>query len=88
MYNYENEKPNLFTEDGQLLFIEIRDRVKGLIKLAGAVNMEKAIQGSSGSSWTMLACVDRMVEIGELKELTTDNAGWAQDRVFVARSRH
>jgi len=68
------------------MFLAIRDKTHRLLKLAGAVRMEEAISGcgQSGScSWDMLACVDRLVELGEIWEITNgDVAG--QDRVFVS----
>lgn len=82
MYNYENEKSKIFTDDGQKDFIKIRDKVKILLDDAGAFMMEKIF--ITGNTWTMLACVDRLVELGEIIELTTNGAG--QHRVFVASS--
>lgn len=82
MYKYSEAKPRLFTEDGQKMFLAIRDNVHRLLKLAGAVRMEEAMCGG-GSSWDMLACVDRLVELGEIREITNgDVAG--QHRVFVS----
>lgn len=44
--------------------------------------MGNIISGSSGDSWLLLACVDRLVELGELREIPqTHTAG--QDRIFV-----
>ena len=83
MYNYNEIKPVLFTEDGQVMFLKIRDRINRLLKEAGAVRMQEAISGCTGSSWDMLACVDRMVELGELRELTGEKCA-GQYRVFVA----
>lgn len=85
MYRYETERHAIFTEDGQRMFLEIRDRVKRLLKEAGAVSMEAAISGSTGSSWQMLACVDRLVELGELREVTDPNTVAGQYRIFVAK---
>lgn len=83
MYDYQNEKANIFTEDGQVLFLQVRDNAKRLIKQAGAVRMQEIILGCGGDSWHMLACVDRLIELGELREVTQgDVAG--QYRVFVA----
>ncbi len=81
MYVYEKVKPELFTDDGQRLFIRIRDRVKMLLAKAGAVRMQEAIAESTGSSWTMIACMDRMVELEEIREITQSTAG--QYRVFI-----
>lgn len=83
MYCYETEKPEIFTEDGQKMFLGIRDNVNRLLKQAGAVRMQEAISGQTGSSWSMLACVDRLVELGEIKEITSPNTA-GQHRVFVS----
>lgn len=82
MYNYSEVKPKVFTEDGQKVFLAIRDNVHNLLDLAGAVRMTEAIRGSLGSSWTMLACVDRLVELDEIRELTDDSVTQLH-RVFV-----
>ena len=84
MYLYDNLRSSLFTDEGQLMLLVIRDRVHRLLKLAGAVRMQEALTGQSGDTWQMLACVDRLVELGELSELKYgDCAG--QHRVFVAK---
>lgn len=82
MYNYSNEKHKIFTEDGQVLFLKIRDKINFLLKKAGAINMSSAISGNTGNSWEMMACVDRLVELEEIREITeSDVAG--QNRIFV-----
>ena len=85
-YDYWVERDKLFSNEGQRMFLQIRDRVQRLLKNAGAVRMQEATVGFSGSSWDMLACLDRMVELGELRELTDDVAG--QHRVFVSVSKN
>jgi hypothetical protein len=42
--------------------------------------MEKAISAAH-DSWAGMACVDRMVELGEIIEVPTD--GMAQYRIFT-----
>lgn len=84
MYSYQTEKQNLFTEDGLVLFLSIRDKVKMHLKNAGAVRIDEAISGNSGDSWTMIACVDYLVELGEIKEITAPNSCPGQHRVFVS----
>jgi hypothetical protein len=84
MYSYETEKSELFTEGGQVLFLRIRDRVQKLLKEAGAVRMQEIMNGAGGgSTWQMLAAVDRLIELGEIRELTDGNVA-GQHRVFVA----
>lgn len=85
MYQYKNEKPNIFQEDNVRLLLEIRDQAKKMINTSGACTMGCAVTLPSGiggaSGWTMMACIDFLVEIEELKELPT--TGHGQDRVFV-----
>lgn len=81
-YNYQEQRKNIFTEDGQVLFLKIRDRMDQLLKVAGAVRLRDLLTDVTGDSWDMLACVDRLVELGEICEITGRNVA-AQDRVFV-----
>ena len=83
MYNYQTEKSKIFTEDGQETFLKIRDKVQQLIKQSGAVMMQNAISGVTGNSWVHLACVDRLVELKEIREITKENVA-GEYRVFVA----
>lgn len=80
-YEYLLEREGLFSDEGSRLFINVRDNVKRLLGASGAVRMQEAIRGNTGCSWSMLACVDRMVELGELREITQNVPG--QQRVFV-----
>ncbi len=82
MYDYEVEKKNVFTEDGQVMFLAIRDNIKYLLELSGAVRLEQAIKGISGDSFLMIACIDRLVELGELEEITPDGKV-TSCRVFI-----
>lgn len=82
-YSYLVEKNSLFTDDGQRMFLKIRDRANQLLTQAGAFRMMEVFRGAgSGDSFTMLACVDRMVELGEIKELTGHGC-CGQHRTFV-----
>lgn len=83
MYCYEEQKSEIFCESGQEMFLAIRDNVHHLLKQAGAVRIEEAIRGQGGNDWTKLACVDRLVELGEIKEITSPNVV-AQHRIFIA----
>ena len=85
MYIYEKEKEYVFTEKGQRHFLHIRDLVNGLLDNAGAFAMGKAMSlGDAGaaSNWEMMACVDRLVELGEIKELPRGSIP-GQFRIFV-----
>jgi hypothetical protein len=86
MYNYNTEKRAIFTEAGQRQFLGIRDEVKRILDMSGAITMGCAMRTPKGvpcsTSWTAMACVDRMVELGEIREIPTDGAG--QHRIFVS----
>lgn len=83
MYKYEKEKDVVCSEKGQRMFLQIRDRVQTLLAEAGAVSMQCAVGGTSGDSWAMVACVDRLVELGEITEISRPTTP-GQYRVFVA----
>jgi len=87
MYHYGDLKPQLFTDERQRLLLKVRDQVHNLLKAAGAVRMQEATRGVSGNSWTNMACVDRLVELGELVEISQAHAVPGQYRVFVSAER-
>ena len=84
-YNYKEIKPKLFIEAHQMLFLEIRDKVHKFLSETGEAKMGFIIQGLCGDSWMMMACVDRLVELGEIKEVFPQRACAAQDRIFVIK---
>lgn len=47
--------------------------------------MDKVIIADSGDSWFLMACVDRLVELGEIREITKHAPG--QCRVFVPKGK-
>lgn len=83
MYNYQTERPKLFTESGSVMFLKFRDRVKNLLQVSGAVTAERAMEGLACDTWVRLACVDRLVELGEIREVTDPGKVAGQYRVFV-----
>ena len=87
-YRYEDEKPALLTDDGQRLLLRVRDRAKKLLEIAGAVRQSELLRASRGTdTWQDIAIVDRLVELGELEEVTpVDGRGLpTQLRVFIGR---
>jgi len=82
MYNYETEKAWIFTDEGSRQFLRIRDHVHKLLDEAGAVSMEKARARESGDNWKSMACVDRMVELKEIREVPREDYP-AQHRIFT-----
>ncbi len=83
-YDYKEIKPKLFIEAHQKLFLEIRDRVHRFLDETGVAKMGFILNGSSGDSWVMMACVDRLVELGEIKEVFHGDCV-GQDRIFVKK---
>lgn len=83
-YSYQVERPHVFTEEGQVKFLAVRDFAAKAFNYAGAVTAGKLVNAyGSGDSWQALACVDRLVEIGEIREVTVPGSVCGQNRVFV-----
>lgn len=86
-YNYETEKPLLFSDAGQRMFLAVRDNAKILFAKSGAARCDELMKGAGGGdSWQMLACVDRLVELGEIREIPTPEGTATQHRIYVSRS--
>jgi hypothetical protein len=81
--DYTTERPSLFNDGGQRRFIRIRDRAKALMEKTGAATMGSLIAGETGSVWELMACVDRMVEIGDIIEIPNTYSTAGQHRIFV-----
>lgn len=81
-YCYQKERPNVFTEEGTKMLLKIRDHVNSLLKTSGAFKIGNAISCVTGDSWMMLACIDYLAEMGEIK--CVRNIGWGQDQVYVS----
>ena len=82
-YDYKIEKPRIFTEDGQALFMKMWDRAKELISVAGAARAQEIMKTATGDTFLMVACLDRMVEMNALVEITSPEKVWGQFRIFV-----
>jgi hypothetical protein len=63
MYNYENEKQNVFTADGFNMLEKIKANANG----REVFTVQELMSGLSGDSWMMLACIDFLVENGTFK---------------------
>jgi len=83
MYQYSQERGRIFTDDGQRDFLKVRDHVKKLLSQAGAVRMQEAVRVISGDSWFALACVDRLVELKEIREVAPNAETAGQYRIFT-----
>lgn len=84
-YDYKTQKEALFTPDGVKKVLQFQTAAKRLQKLAGAFRLQELMtaSGTSGDSWDMLACVDYLAEVGEIK-LAYD-PGVTQYRVYLGR---
>ena len=87
-YQYENERPKLFTEEGQEMLLKMRDTARHLLKTSGVTRMDRLMAGLTGDSWAMLACADRLVELHYLKEVTNTHDRSGQSRLFVEGERN
>lgn len=82
MYNYEKEKPRIFTDKGQQEFLKLYDRARQLLEESGAFMMLHVCSILPGNSYSHIACVDRLVELGIVREVTSPHTA-NTNRVFV-----
>jgi hypothetical protein len=71
MYDYTSERPWLFTDEGQRVFIAFRDVALKKLSDTGACTIGSALSWIRGApdSWKQLACIDRMVELGDVRKV-------------------
>jgi hypothetical protein len=86
MYNYQTERPKILTDEGQRNFLKVRDHVHALLKKSGACDMGSAMSAVTEDSWTMMAYVDRLVELEEIVEIPQPHCA-GQHRIFVPYTR-
>ncbi len=65
-YDYASVRPSLFLEENQALFLKIRDQAARLLSEHEHATLDQLICGES-DTWLAMACVDRMVEMGDLR---------------------
>lgn len=80
-YDYAKLRAFVFTEKGQESLLRVRQEARKLLNLAGACQAGRLLRVLTGDTWESMACVDRLVELGVLREVHSDI--W-QNRVFVA----
>lgn len=81
MYSYDEMRPKLFTDEGQRDFLKVRDNAARLFSESGAARQTEMTSCISGDSYFKCACVDRLIELGEISEVSYANR--IQDRIFV-----
>jgi len=86
-YDYQKQRPELFTEQGVETLTAIRDNAKRLLNEAGAFAAGHAFDGATGDSWTMLAALDYLIEKGEIVRVTRDGETMGRYQIFRAPLR-
>lgn len=82
-YVYQNYRHTVFSEEGSIMLLKIRDAAKDHIAKAGAVRCDKLLNAAgAGDTWSMLACVDRLVEMGDMIEIPQARCA-GQHRIFT-----
>lgn len=66
-YNYDDIRPELFSEEGVELLMQMRDHSTKLLFQAGAFSFEKVTRTIKGDTWLRMAALDYMVERREIK---------------------
>lgn len=86
-YSYEHEKSVLFTEKGSQAFLDVRDEVRSVLAVAGAFRPNELAKSLAHiESRIVLLSIDRMLELGELREVGSEGeAGRSIYRVLVRR---
>jgi len=83
-YSYEAEKPWLFSDEGQRAFLKVRDEALRLLTLSGAFKGLAPCYGAGcGDNWKMLACLDRLIELGEIRRIEQRGHVAGQDEIYV-----
>ena len=68
-YRYADHESWLFSDEGQRAFLMVRDRVRDLLRLAGAFRAQEAMAGFTGNTDRFFAILDRMVVLGEIRSV-------------------
>lgn len=85
-YNYKRERCKLFSDEGLRALVDVKDFVDKALAFAGAVRMGEIIHTvSTESNWMTMACVDRLVETEQIREITV--ASFGNSRVFVRKGK-
>jgi hypothetical protein len=68
-YSYEELRPGVLTDEGQRRFLKVRDHVFKLLDAHEIATGERMMAGLGlgGTNWDAMACIDRMVELGEIR---------------------
>ena len=82
MYDYQKERPYVFTDEGSRKFLAVFKCMEHAFITTEAVTTGRLLEvAGSGCSWQNMAVVDRLLEVGVAREIPT-NGAW-QNRIFV-----
>lgn len=86
-YDYRKQKPVLLTDEGFKVLLGVRDKARELMPKAGVATVGAMLDGQlkyvgACDSWTGLAAIDWLVELGDL--IPVSSTGNTQDHVYRA----
>lgn len=84
-YRYQDHHAWLFSDEGQRALLKLRDWVFSTLRVAGALQVGKAMEVVRVSnSQQFFALVDRLVELGEIEEIPGQTC-FSQHRVYIGK---
>lgn len=85
-YNYQNLKSEIITDEGQKILMQTWEKIRKILEISETITMGKAmaIVGCC-DSWTQMAYIDRLVELGYLDEIKISHHVAGQHRTFWSK---
>jgi hypothetical protein len=84
-YIYSELRDGLFTDEGQRDLVKVRDAAFAMLSVARVVRMDALMSAArTGDPQRQMALVDRLVEIGDLREVSLVGPVAGQHRIFEA----
>jgi hypothetical protein len=87
-YDYQEQRPFVFTEKGQEKMLCVLDRARECLKQSGVVRADVLLNAAGGGdTWKHMACVERLVELGYLRALSGNKDRAWQHGVYEAGNK-
>ena len=89
-YSYGVYRERLFTDAGQKLVLAAYEHARRLLRVSGAATMEHLMGHSSGDLHLIVAAVERLAELGYLREVGSEIGGdvaMTVAKVYVAKNK-
>lgn len=80
-YNYQAERPKLFTDEGVKLILHVLTNVTTLCAQSGVCTVDKAMRGITGDSWMTLAAFDYLQELDKIVRVPQRTAVAGRDEI-------